>query len=1129
MALQLRKLFPSSCVQRSLAISCKFPPTTIQYRAFGSFPLTNLPVSFSSSARYIRPLNAIINYNKLNRVNARLDYSGLNCKIPSQFKGCSFYSSKPSGKSIEGSKKRKSGFLSASSNGRANTAPASKAKKTATKSDKTVSKTETETSPSSKKPKTEKPKKAKKETEKVSASPAEKGASKGKKASTTASPSENETLIESSNPPNNTISLAKKVAVNNIPKKASPKSKKPKTTKSKTTDPSTKEVSSKPKKTPNESETLITETPKKPSSKPKKTTTKKKPAQTKTSPKKAPSSINTPTNPSSPPKTYKKTNPNLPLYPPPNPNSKSVVIVESVTKSKVIQNYLGKNYVVVPSYGHVRDLAGRSKSVRPDDDFSMVWEVPSSAWTHLKSIKNALNGAENLILASDPDREGEAIAWHITEMLLQQEALDENITVSRVVFHEITENAIKTALQSPRDIDMDLVNAYLARRALDYLIGFNISPLLWRKLPGCQSAGRVQSAALSLICERETQIEDFKPQEYWSVKSTFFKGEKGRTIESHLTHFEGKKLNQMSICTEIKAKEVEKRILEEKFEVLNVKNSKVSKNVPMPYITSTLQQDSANKLSFGASYTMKLAQKLYEGVKLSDGEATGLITYMRTDGLHISEEAGTDILDMIKQRYGDEYASKGIRKFNKKVKNAQEAHEAIRPTNIRRLPSSLREVLDDDSLKLYTLIWARTMACQMEPSRNNLIQVDIGTSKKDLIFRSSASSINFLGFRSVYEDKESAIIGKESDENEGQNEHYEILQALKVKDVVSIGEVNLDQHFTKPPPRYSEGGLVKKLEELGIGRPSTYASIMKVLQDRNYVTIKSRVLHPEFRGRMVSEFLWKHFAELSDLSFTADMENELDNVSAGSTQWKGLLSDYWSRFSKYCEITAKVNPREVEKLLESKLGHVLFAHLPENRVCPSCSAGTLRLKVSRFGAGYFIGCDQHPRCKYIAGTVFNEDSEMEESEKPEFSFQPKLLGTYPDSDQKVFLKNGPYGYYFQLGEDGKGFTPKRAPISKGVSFESVTIENAVEMLRYPVALGNHPDDGLPVVLTHSKYGFNVKHRSTIVQLPKGRDPKEITLDSALKLLLSKTAKHTGRPKNSIPARKRMAKALSEQF
>ncbi|KAG1327470.1 DNA topoisomerase 1 [Cocos nucifera] len=802
-----------------------------------------------------------------------------------------------------------------------------------------------------------------------------------------------------------------------------------------------------------------------------------------------------------------------PLYP---PCGKSVVVVESVTKAKVIQNYLGDMFEVLPSYGHVRDLAGRSRSVRPDDDFSMVWEVPAAAWTHLKSIKVALSGAENLVLASDPDREGEAIAWHITEMLQQQDALNDNVTVARVVFHEITESSIKNALQAPREIDVNLVNAYLARRALDYLIGFSISPLLWRKLPGCQSAGRVQSAALALICDRETEIEQFDEQEYWTVGAEFQYASSEslkNSVTSQLTHFDSKKLDQLSIHCQAEAEAIERWISSSKFQVIGVKTSEVQRNPPMPYITSTLQQDAANKLNFTASYTMKVAQKLYEGIKLSDEEATGLITYMRTDGLHVSNEAAEDIHSLVKERYAEEFASKNIRKYFRKVKNAQEAHEAIRPTNIRRLPSTLVGILDDDSLKLYALIWTRTMACQMEPATTDMIQVDIGNSERNMIFRSVGSRVGFPGYQAVYEDKEARVNGNDDKEENVHKAVFEVLHKLKVKDLLSLVKVHSRQHYTKPPPRYSEASLVKKLEELGIGRPSTYASIMKVLQDRNYVTRKNRVLHPEFRGRMVSAFLCHHFSEVADYSFTADMENELDNVSAGLTEWKGLLRDYWSRFSKYCDLASNFSIRQVEKMLEETFGHILFASLPNNcRVCPSCSEGTLTFKVSRFGAGYFIGCDQHPKCKYIASTLFREDDDAVDPDKPEKSFPPKLLGYSPESNERIYLKNGPYGYYIQLGDDRKGYSPKRASISEVKDVVSITLEDAIELLQYPITLGNHPEDEYPVLLTHSKFGFSIRHRRTVAPVPKSLSPKKITLEAGLKLLSSKKAKQFGRPK-----------------
>ncbi|XP_048331701.2 uncharacterized protein LOC107429950 isoform X1 [Ziziphus jujuba] len=805
------------------------------------------------------------------------------------------------------------------------------------------------------------------------------------------------------------------------------------------------------------------------------------------------------------------------LYP---PTGKSVVVVESVTKAKVIQGYLGDMFEVLPSYGHVRDLAARSGSVRPDDDFSMVWEVPSAAWTHLKSIKGAINGAENLILASDPDREGEAIAWHIIEMLQQQDALREGLNVARVVFHEITEAAIKSSLLAPREIDVNLVHAYLARRALDYLIGFNVSPLLWRKLPGCQSAGRVQSAALALICDREMEIDEFKPQEYWSIETELNKKESGSRVNgisfsARLTTFNSERLSQFSISSHTEAKHIEQQISSEDFQVIRSKINKIRKNPPSPFITSTLQQDAANKLHFSSAYTMKLAQKLYEGVQLSDGTAAGLITYMRTDGLHISDEAVRGIRSLVIERYGQDFVSGSARKYFKKVKNAQEAHEAIRPTDISRLPSMLNGILDEDSLKLYTLIWSRTVACQMEPAIIEQIQVDIGNAVESIVFRSASSRVSFRGYQAVFEDVEAEAIKYEENEGNDRDEVFGTLNLLKSGDPLFIHEVQSNQHHTQAPPRYSEGSLIKKLEELGIGRPSTYAATIKVLQNRSYVTVKSRVLYPEFRGRMVSAFLCHHFSEVTDYSFTADMETELDNVSAGLTEWKGLLRDYWTRFSSYCDRANNVHIHQVEKMLEKKFGDFLFASLPDkSRACPSCMEGTLIFKVSRFGAGYFIGCDQHPRCKYIAKTLYGEEEEEEEVTPQNNSVEePKLLGLNPGSSEKILLKNGPYGFYVQLGEDRKGYLPKRASVSHIKDVGSITLEDALEVLRYPVTLGNHPNDGEPVILKLARVGFAVRHRRTIASVPKNVKPNDVTLEKALELLSGKDVRRCGRPKS----------------
>jgi DNA topoisomerase I len=602
------------------------------------------------------------------------------------------------------------------------------------------------------------------------------------------------------------------------------------------------------------------------------------------------------------------------------------------------------------------------------------------------------------------------------------------------------------------------------------------------------------------------EIDEFKPQEYWSVEVEFNKNGQSIPISSHLTHLNSKKLTQFSITSDKVAEDIKSKISSSKFKVLDSKKSTIRKMPPSPYITSTLQQDAANKLQFSAAYTMKLAQKLYEGVVLPDGRATGLITYTRTDGLHLSDQAANDIHALVKERYGESFASETPRKYFKKVKNAQEAHEAIRPTDIWKIPDNLVKILDEDSLKLYTLIWSRTVACQMEPSLTEILQIDIGDSEKSIFLRSSCSKIAFLGFRAAYEDQV----------NEGQdrtNSVFEVLDELKKGDPLSMQKVEPKQHHTQPPGRYSEASLVKKLEELGIGRPSTYASTIKVLQDRNYVTVKSRVLHPEFRGRMLSAFLSHHFTEVTDYSFTADMETELDNISAGLTGWKGLLSDYWTRFSKYCELASQVHIHQVEKMLEKTFEDTIFACLPnkDNRVCPSCREGTLIFKVSKLGAGHFIGCDKYPTCKYIAKTMYGDKEEDEPFEHNSIE-EPKVLGLNPGSEDKILMKYGPYGYYVQFGVDRKGYNAKRVSLNHVKTPDRVTLEDALELLRYPITLGAHPVDGKAVIIRLAKLGFSIKHSGTNALIPKDMNPRDVTFEIALKLLsgTGKDVTHSGR-------------------
>ncbi|KAI3970775.1 hypothetical protein MKX01_024422 [Papaver californicum] len=807
-----------------------------------------------------------------------------------------------------------------------------------------------------------------------------------------------------------------------------------------------------------------------------------------------------------------------PLYP---PTGKSVVVVESLKKAKIVQGYLGDMFEVLSSNGHVRMLARWAGAVRPDDDFSMVWGVPDAAWTQVKSMKVALNGAKNLILASDPSCEGEAIAWHLTEMLQQQDALHDNITIARVVFNELTESSVKAALQSPRDINMDLVHAYLSRRALDYLIAYNLTPLLDKKLPGCLSAGRVEHTALSLLCDIETQIDEFKPQEYWTVEVEFSNQivdslKKNFSIKSHLINARSKQLEQLST----KATEIQKKITSSSFKVVGCKRTKTRKNPPMPYITSTLQQDAANKLLFSASTTMMLAKGLYEGVKLANKEAVGLITYMQTDDLHVPDAAAEDVHSLVLERYGQKFASKGARKYCTKLKNAQEVHEAIRPTDIRRLPSLLAGVLDEDSLKLYTLIWSRTMACQMEPALIDQIQVDIGAAGESILLQSTCSSVEFLGYQTAYKDAEVASVANDMAEVDACKETFKFLCALKSGDPFYPGKVELKQHFTNPPPRYTEGSLIEKLEKLGVGRPSTYATTIKALQDRKYLTVKSRELYPEFRARMVSQFLSHFFSEVNEYSFTANMENELDKVSAGFSVWKVLMKDYWTRFSMYCSRAGNASSRQIETVMEKAFPDFLFGSLSgKSRTCPRCKEGNLIFRITGSATGYFVGCDKHPKCRYVNTIIRDgEEDEVEEHPDEEDLFdEPTVIGVYPGSDEKIYLKTGPYGGYVQLGDDRKGFTPKRAPLGKTKDPNSITLEHALELLSYPKTLGNHPDDDKPVFLRTAPKGYVIRHRRTTAPVPKNVDPKKVTLQDALKYLSGKGARHAGRPKNKPKA------------
>lgn len=775
-------------------------------------------------------------------------------------------------------------------------------------------------------------------------------------------------------------------------------------------------------------------------------------------------------------------------------SASNLVIVESPAKAKTINKYLGPDYEVLASYGHVRDLPPKDGSVKPDDNFSMLWQLGDRATKPVSEIKRAIKKANTLYLATDPDREGEAISWHVQE-ILRDEKLLEGKTVRRVAFNEITKTAIQKAFENARDLDQDLIEAYLARRALDYLVGFTISPILWRKLPGSRSAGRVQSVALRLICEREAEIEIFRPQEYWSIEATLQSPEK-TPFTARLTHLSGNKLDKLAIGNEEAATQAAARIQNKNLKVTKLEKKQVRRNPSPPFITSTLQQEASRKLRLSASQTMRLAQQLYEGVTIS-GETVGLITYMRTDGTTLSSEAVDQCRSEITSRYGNKYLPDQPRMYKSKAKNAQEAHEAIRPTSLARDPESMRSYLDDRQADLYELIWKRTMASQMENAILDQVRVDLSDGTDDVVLRANGSVITFDGFLTLYQESDD-----EDDDSAKANSSDRILPPLKEGDAVTTRSVDTDQHFTQPPPRYTEASLVKKLEELGIGRPSTYASILQVLRDRNYVVLEKRRFQPEDRGRIVTTFLSKFFTKYVDYSFTADLEEELDAIAAGTLKWKDSLSLFWKDFSKAVEGTKDLTITEVIDYLNEELGPHFFVAKDKDhdpRKCQACDDGQLSLKLGKFGA--FIGCSNYPDCRYTRPLAVENSEDGESEDAAALSNEPKELGTDPETGRMITLRRGPYGPYVQLdlpeGEKGK---PKRQGIPKGTAIQDVTLEQAISLLALPRDVGTHPETGKKIVAGIGRFGPYLKHDNKFTSLPKDDDLLTIGINRAVTVI-----------------------------
>lgn len=758
-----------------------------------------------------------------------------------------------------------------------------------------------------------------------------------------------------------------------------------------------------------------------------------------------------------------------------------LVIVESPAKAKTINSYLGKDYEVLASFGHVRDLPAKDGSVLPDQDFAMTWEVDTQSRKRLTDIGNALKNADELILATDPDREGEAISWHVLDVLRQKKLIKDK-PVSRVVFNAITKQAITEAMRHPRAIDEPLVDAYLARRALDYLVGFTLSPVLWRKLPGSRSAGRVQSVTLRLVCDREAEIERFRPQEYWSVGARLT--EKGQSFEARLLEVDGKRTDKLSVANEAEANALKAAIESGAFNVAAVDKRPTKRNPYPPFTTSSLQQDASSRLGFSPTRTMQVAQRLYED---------GHITYMRTDAVQMAPEGIDQARRAIAKQFGADYLPEKPRIYQTKAKNAQEAHEAIRPTDMFRNPATLSG--ESDATRLYELIWKRTLASQMRSAEIERTTADISLfgSPRNIMMRAVGSVVTFAGFLALY-----GVEAKEDKAEDDASEDDRELPPLAVGDRPKLEKALIEQHFTQPPPRYTEASLIKKMEELGIGRPSTYAATVGVLQDRNYVRIEKRALVPEDRGRIVIAFLESFFDRYFEYGFTASLEEKLDLISDGKLEWKDVLREFWIEFQRHVEEIKDLRVSEVLDALNDLLQDHIFpprADGRDARVCPSCANGKLSLKLGKFGA--FIGCSNYPDCKYTL-----QLSDAAAGAAGEAPAGDGSLGVDPESGLEVFLKSGRFGPYIQLGD---GPEPKRSSLPKGWTPEQLTLESALKLLALPREVGAHPETGKPITAGLGRYGPFVLHDGTYANLSDIEEVFEVGLNRAVDLLAQKAA------------------------
>ena len=771
-----------------------------------------------------------------------------------------------------------------------------------------------------------------------------------------------------------------------------------------------------------------------------------------------------------------------------------VVVVESPAKAKTINKYLGQDYTVLASFGHVRDLPAKDGSVRPDEDFAMEWEVEGKSRERIKAIADAMKTADTLILATDPDREGEAISWHLLEALGRKKALKDK-SVQRVAFNAITKKSVTEAMARPRELDMELVEAYLARRALDYLVGFTLSPVLWRKLPGARSAGRVQSVALRLITERESEIERFVSEEYWSVEALVKADGADTPFRARLARLDGEKIAKMSLGDETRARAAESAVKSAHLSVTSVEAKPTKRHPSPPFTTSTLQQEASRKLGFDAQRTMRCAQRLYEGVEIG-GETVGLITYMRTDGVSMDGGAVAEARAVVKNEYGADYVPDVPRAYSSKAKNAQEAHEAIRPTSFSRLPGSVR--LEPDLARLYDLIWKRAVASQMESARFDRTTIDLETADGQLALRATGQVQTFAGFLALYQE------GRDDDAEEAEDR----LPHVNKGAAASAREVFTEQHFTAPPARFTEATLVKKLEELGIGRPSTYASTLSVLRDREYVRMEDKRFIPEDKGRAVIAFLENFFRRYVEYDFTASLEDQLDKVSAGELDWKALLREFWSEFSASVEQIADLRIGEVIDKMNVELAPLIYPPREDGsdpKICPSCNVGGLSLRLGKHGA--FVGCSNYPDCRYTRP--------LGATETPALAAGDGALGEHPVTGATIFLKDGRFGPYLEMQVTGED-KPRRGSLPKGWSPAELDLEKAVRLIDLPRQIGLHPEDQQPIEAGIGRFGPFVRHGKTYANLQSADEVFEVGLNRAVDLIAQKQSARGGRAVGAAP-------------